>query len=127
MSRDTHMELRRLARRTDPATEYMNTFNAHMVTEVEKAIAMHPVVVVGMKQNPVVRKVRKVLTDAGQTFEYLEYGSYLSRWKERLAIKIWSAWPTFPQVFVRGVLIGGCHETERMLKDGTFSKMLAQA
>jgi hypothetical protein len=33
---------------------------------------------------------------------YLEYGSYFSKWKERLAIKLWSGWPTFPQVFVDG-------------------------
>ena len=45
-------------------------------------------------------------------------------WKERLAIKMWSGWPTFPQIFVKGVLIGGNQELEACLKDGTLQKIL---
>ena len=68
---------------------------------------MAVVVVVGMAQNPHVKNVRNALKEAKIEFTYLEYGSYFSEWKKRLAIKMWSGWPTFPQVFVRGSLIGG--------------------
>ena len=44
--------------------------------------------------------------------------------KKRLAIKLWSGWPTFPQVFVRGVLIGGNDETRRAIADGSLKARL---
>ena len=62
----------------------------------------------------------KALGSAGVDFEYLEFGSYTSQWKERLAIKIWSGYPTYPQVFVDGVLIGGFAELRRSLDAGTL-------
>ena len=33
---------------------------------------------------------------AGIDFYYLEYGSYFSQWHRRLALKMWTGWPTFP-------------------------------
>jgi hypothetical protein len=54
-----------------------------IVSEVRDAVARHPVVVVGMRQNPFPRKARKLLTDAGIAYQYLEYGSYFSQWRER--------------------------------------------
>ena len=93
------------------ATEKLEGFHGDVVAEVAAAVEKHAVVVVGMAQNPFVKKVRKALTEAGVEFEYLEYGSYFSEWKKRLAIKLWSGWPTFPQVFVRGVLVGGADLT----------------
>lgn len=98
----------------------MADFHAGIVRDVEQAIAQSPVVVVGMAQNPHVKKVRKALTDAGVAFTYLEFGSYFSKWRERLAIKLWTGWPTFPQVFVRGVLIGGNDLTKAALADGSL-------
>lgn len=94
------------------------TFHESIVKEVQEAVKGNKVVVVGMKQNPVVAKARKALKDAGVEYKYLEYGSYLAGWKPRLAIKIWSGWPTYPQVFVNGKLIGGAQETEAALKAG---------
>jgi glutaredoxin-related protein len=76
-------------------------------------------------QNPHVRKVRKALDEAGISHTYLEYGSYFSEWRKRLAIKLWSGWPTFPQVFVRGVLIGGEDLTRAALADGSLKSSIA--
>jgi monothiol glutaredoxin len=109
------------------AAERMNSRHAETVREVVAAIEKHPVVVVGMAQNPHVRKVRKALDEANIAFEYLEYGSYFSEWGRRLAIKLWSGWPTFPQVFVRGVLIGGEELTKAALADGTLRARLEEA
>lgn len=101
-------------------------FHPDIVREVQDAVSSHDVVVVGMAQNPHVKNVRKALTDAGVAFKYLEYGSYLSKWRERLAIKLWSGWPTFPQVFVRGALVGGEDLTKAALADGSLKASLAQ-
>jgi glutaredoxin-related protein len=102
----------------------MTEFHAAVVHEVKDAVARDAVVVVGMAQNPHVKNVRKVLDDAGVKYTYLEYGSYFSAWRERLAIKLWSGWPTFPQVFVRGVLLGGEELTKASLADGSLRKQL---
>jgi glutaredoxin-related protein len=106
------------------AAAKMTEFHAAVVREVKDAVARDTVVVVGMAQNPHVKNVRKALDDAGLKYKYLEYGSYFSAWRERLAIKIWSGWPTFPQVFVRGVLLGGEDLTKAALADGSLRKSI---
>ena len=105
---------------SERALAAISRFYPEIIREVASAIARDPVVVVGMAQNPFVRKARKALADAGVPYTYLEYGSYFSQWKPRLAIKMWSGWPTFPQVFVRGRLVGGAVETAAALADGTL-------
>jgi monothiol glutaredoxin len=103
----------------------MGAFHADVVGEIEAAVTRDPVVVVGMAQNPHVKNVRKALGDAKIAFTYLEYGSYFSEWRKRLAIKLWSGWPTFPQVFVHGVLIGGEDLTKAAIADGSLGQRLA--
>jgi monothiol glutaredoxin len=107
------------------AAEKLATLHADVVAEVANAVETHPIVVVGMAQNPHVKNVRKALEAAGLPFTYLEYGSYFSAWKQRLAIKQWSGWPTFPQVFARGVLIGGEELTRAAIADGTLQARAA--
>jgi glutaredoxin-related protein len=106
------------------AVEKQVAFHRAIVDEVERAVSETPIVVVGMAQNPHCKEVRKSLGDAGLEFKYIEYGSYFSKWKERLAVKLWSGWPTFPQVFVRGVLIGGADLTAAGIADGTLKQRL---
>ncbi|HEY8039897.1 MAG TPA: glutaredoxin domain-containing protein [Polyangiaceae bacterium] len=106
------------------ALNKMEELQKEVVAQVKDAVARHDVVVVGMAQNPHVRKVRRALEDAGIAFEYLEYGSYFSQWRPRLAIKLWSGWPTFPQVFVKGVLVGGEDLTKAAIADGTLRAKL---
>ncbi len=102
----------------------MNAFFADTLKEVADAVAKDDVVVVGMAQNPHVKRARKALDDAGVRFTYLEYGSYFGEWRRRLAIKMWSGWPTFPQVFVKGVLLGGASELEKAIADGQLKRRL---
>jgi glutaredoxin-related protein len=90
-------------------------FNQDIVQEAQLAIAQHAIVVVGMKQNPVVKNVRNSLKEAGISYHYLEYGSYFSQWKRRLALKMWTGWPTFPMVFRDGVLLGGHKEVKALI------------
>lgn len=106
------------------ALQAMAQFHAETVAHVQAAVARDAVVVVGMAQNPVVKRARRNLDAAGVAFTYLQYGSYFSAWKPRLAIKLWSGWPTFPQVFVRGELLGGNAELEKALADGSLRARL---
>ena len=100
--------------------------NAHadIVKEVQAAIAAHDVVVGGMAQNPHPRKARRLLSEKGIQFHYLEYGSYLGEWRRRTALKMWTGWPTFPMVFVKGTLIGGAEDLKRLLDSGDFEQLL---
>jgi glutaredoxin-related protein len=38
---------------------------------------------------------------------------------------MWTGWPTFPMVFVKGVLVGGASELERLIASGELEKLLA--
>ena len=91
--------------------------------EVQAAVAAHPVVV-GMRQNPYPRKARKALEAAGITHHYLEYGSYLSDWRRRTALKMWTGWPTMPLVFVKGTLVGGADDLVRLIESGELKRLL---
>jgi len=100
--------------------------HADIVREVEAAVAANNVVVVGMKQNPFPRKARKALDARGIPCKYLEYGSYLNTWRRRAALKMWTGWPTFPMIFVKGVLIGGATDLDRLIASGELARMLAE-
>ena len=95
-----------------------------VVSEVQEAIKTHAVVVVGMGQNPNVKKARNLLKDQGTTFHYLEYGNYLNNWRRRNALKMWTGWPTFPMVFVRGTLIGGGSDLAKLIESGEFKSLV---
>ena len=99
--------------------------NRDIVEEVSAAVSTHDIVVVGMAQNPAPKKARKLLAAAGLTHHYLEYGSYLNSWRRRNALKLWSGWPTFPIVFVKGTLVGGADDLEKLIASGELKKLLA--
>jgi glutaredoxin-related protein len=96
-----------------------------IVEEVQAAAARYPVLVVGMRGNPYPRRARKLLDTAGIAYHYLEYGSYFSEWRRRNALKLWTGWPTFPMVFVKGVLVGGADDVQRLHASGELQRLLA--
>ena len=93
-------------------------YRSQVVKEVQDAVAANRIVVVGMRQNPWPKKARRLLDAAGLAYKYLEYGSYLGEWRTRLALKMWTGWPTFPMVFVGGTLVGGAQDLERLIQNG---------
>jgi len=97
-------------------------YRADVVKEVQDAVAANPIVVVGMRMNPWPRKARKLLDAAGIAYKYIEYGSYMAEWRRRLVLKMWTGWPTFPMIFVRGSLIGGAQDLERLIQSGELKK-----
>lgn len=100
-------------------------YRIEIVLEVEQAVAENDIVVVGMRHNPFPRKACRLLDAAGCGYKYLEYGSYLRDWRRRLAIKLWAGWPTFPMVFVKGVLVGGASDLEKLIASGELKEMLS--
>ena len=102
----------------------VNHYHHTILNEVIERVAQDDIVVVGMAWNPSVRKANTLLKMKGYAHTYLEYGSYISHWKERLSIKMWSGWPTFPQIFVKGVLIGGHNDMKALMEKGGFQSLL---
>ena len=96
-----------------------------IVREVQAAVAANAVVVVGMAQNPVVKQARKILDAAGVPYAYLAYGSYFSEWRRRNALKMWTGWPTFPMIFVRGTFVGGAADLKKLVDDGELARLLS--
>ena len=112
--------------RIHPAVrEQVAALNADIVREVQEAVAANVVVVVGMRQNPIPKYARRILDRDNIAYKYLEYGSYFSGWRRRTALKMWTGWPTFPMVFVKGVLIGGAADLARLHASGELAKLLA--
>jgi glutaredoxin-related protein len=105
--------------------EKISSNHADIVREVQAAIAANDIVVVGMAQNPFPRRARQALDAAGIPYKYLEYGSYFGPWRRRNALKMWTGWPTFPMVFVKGVLVGGAKELRALIDSGELARMLA--
>ncbi len=101
------------------AASAMSNYFPEVVKAIEDALSSHKIVVVGMAQNPYVKKACKALDEQNLAYKYLEYGNYFSMWKARLAIKLWSGWPTFPQVFVDSKLVGGFTELKQWLENRT--------
>ncbi|KIQ33969.1 glutaredoxin [Variovorax paradoxus] len=95
-----------------------------IVREVMAAVASHDVVVVGMGINPHPKQARKALDAIGQPYKYLEYGSYLSQWRDRNALKMWTGWPTFPMVFVKGTLVGGASDLQKLIDSGELKGLV---
>ena len=98
--------------------------NADIVSEVQEAIRSNKVVIVGMAQNPAPKRARKVLDQLDIAYCYLEYGSYFSQWRRRNALKMWTGWPTFPMIFVNGLLVGGSSDMRALIDNGEFAKLL---
>jgi glutaredoxin-related protein len=105
--------------RIHPAVrEKVANWRSDVVAEVQAAVAANDIVVVGMRMNPFPKKARRLLDAAGLAYKYLEYGSYLGQYRRRLPLKLWTGWPTFPMVFVKGVLVGGAQDLERLIRNG---------
>ena len=105
--------------------ERVASLHAETVQQVQAAVLRHPVVVVGMAQTPWVGKAQRALDAAGVGHHDLDFGSYFSEWRSRNAVKMWSGWPTFPMVFVKGVLVGGAQDLDKLIVSGELKRLLA--
>ena len=61
------------------------------------------------------------LKAAGKSFSYC---NILEDPEIRDGLKVYSSWPTFPQLYVKGELIGGCDIIVEMYHSGELQKLL---
>lgn len=66
----------------------------------------------------------EALKQCGQAFAYVDV---LRDPDIRQNLPRYSEWPTFPQLFVKGELVGGCDITLELFESGELQKMLAEA
>jgi monothiol glutaredoxin len=92
-------------------------WQAPIVHNVQAASLSNPVLVVGMRANPFCKRARRALDHAGIGHHYLSYGGYL---------KMWTGWPTFPMVFVKGMLIGGATDLQKLIDSGELKRLLGE-
>jgi monothiol glutaredoxin len=100
----------------------IENYKADIVKSVQAEVEANEIVIVGMRQNPFPKKARKMLDAAGLAYKYIEYGSYFGGWRERLALKMWTGWPTYPLVFAHHVFIGGASDLAKLLESGELRK-----
>lgn len=101
------------------------SYQRELLARVEALVQAHDVVIVGMAMNPFPGRARRLLDELGIRYEYLGLGSYFSQWRVRLALKMWTGWPTFPMIFVKRTLIGGFADLKRLADSGELAKLLA--
>ena len=65
-----------------------------------------------------------VLQRLGAQFHYV---NIFEEPELREALKRYSNWPTYPQLYVQGELVGGCDIALEMYRSGELQKLLAQA
>lgn len=105
--------------------DVQSNFHADLVQEVAQAVATNDVVVVGVSGLQPGRKAKRLLDEQKVPYRYLEYGSYFSGWRRRLALKMWLGWPTFPLVFIKGTFVGGASDVERLIASGELPKLVS--
>ena len=64
-----------------------------------------------------------VLTHLGTKFKSI---NVLEDNKIREGIKIFSDWPTIPQLYIKGEFIGGCDIVKEMYENGELSKLIKE-
>ena len=69
-------------------------------------------------------KVVDVLKEYKVEFSYMDI---LEDPEVRATVPSVSDWPTFPQLFVKGELIGGCDITLQLFESGELKKMIDEA
>lgn len=95
---------------------------------IEQELASHPVMLF-MKGSPdfpqcgFSAQAVAVLRACGANFDSL---NILEEPELREALKVYSSWPTFPQLYVKGELIGGSDILVEMYQAGELQSLLAQ-
>ena len=102
----------------------IQNFYPNIVEQVEQEIQKNNVVIVGMRGNHFVKKAMRNLNGWSIPFKYVEVGSYFSKYNERVTLKMWTGFSTFPMIFINGVLIGGNSDLETEKNQGNLESLL---
>ena len=93
--------------------------------QIKAMLAVHPIVLFmkGTPEFPMCgfsSRAAQALTEAGAAFHAV---NVLADPQIRAALPHFSNWPTFPQLFIQGELIGGCDIIEDLNSAGELSRM----
>lgn len=66
----------------------------------------------------------QALMACGERFAYV---NILDNPELRENLKVYSNWPTFPQLYVKGELVGGCDIVTEMYENGELKQMVSGA
>lgn len=66
----------------------------------------------------------QALMACGERFAYI---NILDNQEIRENLKVYSNWPTFPQLYVNGELVGGCDIVMEMYESGELKKLIGEA
>ncbi|GAA0889507.1 Grx4 family monothiol glutaredoxin [Rhodanobacter soli] len=93
--------------------------------QIKAMLAAHPIVLFmkGTPEFPMCgfsSRAAQALTEAGAAFHAV---NVLADPQIRAALPHFSNWPTFPQLFIQGELIGGCDIIEDLNSSGELSRM----
>lgn len=96
--------------------------------EIKKEIAENPVLLYakGNKEQPrcgFSAATIKILNSYNIDFSVI---NILADFDKKEALKEFSQWPTFPQLYIKGELIGGCDLTKELHESGELKDILAK-
>lgn len=92
---------------------------------IKAVLAKHPIVLFmkGTPEFPMCgfsNRATRALNEAGAPFHAV---NVLADPQVRAALPHFANWPTFPQMFIQGELIGGCDVIEDLLAAGELARM----
>ncbi|MGE0626932.1 MAG: Grx4 family monothiol glutaredoxin [Hyphomicrobiaceae bacterium] len=95
---------------------------------IARTVANHDVVLFmkgrkGMPQCGFSMQVDQILTLLG--VDYLDI-NVLDSMEVREGVKVFSNWPTVPQLYIKGEFVGGCDIVREMYEAGELQEMLAE-
>lgn len=93
--------------------------------QIKAMLAEHPIVLFmkGTPEFPMCgfsSRAAQALSDAGAAFHSV---NVLADPQVRAALPHYANWPTFPQLFIQGELIGGCDIIEELNSAGELARM----
>jgi monothiol glutaredoxin len=100
-----------------------------VVDRIKAEVAAHPIVLFmkGTPQFPMCgfsSKASQALKACGANFHSI---NVLEDPEVRANLPRFSDWPTFPQLFIGGELIGGCDITVELYESGELARMVVEA
>ncbi|HET8800617.1 MAG TPA: Grx4 family monothiol glutaredoxin [Marinobacter sp.] len=69
-------------------------------------------------------KTSQALMACGERFAFV---NILDNQELREALKVYSSWPTYPQLYINGELVGGCDIVLEMSESGELAKLVKDA
>jgi monothiol glutaredoxin len=69
-------------------------------------------------------KIVQALMACGERFAFV---NILDNQELREALKVYSSWPTYPQLYINSELVGGCDIVLEMSESGELAKLVKEA